>query len=57
MLIDVVYEARGGSDRGKTPMSEEYFISPTPMSLYCGVFRSGMLFASFVMALGVMKSN
>ena len=57
MLIDVVCEAGGGSDQGNTPISEEFLIRPTPMSLHYGVFRSGMLFASFVMALGVMKSN
>ena len=44
MLIDAVCEAGGGSDEGKTPISEEYLIRPTPMSLYFGVFRSGTLF-------------
>ena len=57
VLIYAVCEEGGGLDEGKTPISEEYLIRPTPMSLYCGVFRSRMLFASFVMALGVMKSN
>ena len=57
MLIDAVYEAGGGSDKGKTPINEDSLTRPTPMSLYCGVFRSGTLFASFVMALGVMKSS
>ena len=57
MLIDAVCEARGGLDEGKTPISEESLIRPTPMSLYCRVFGSRTLFASFVMALGVMKSN
>ena len=57
MLMDAVCEVRGGSDEGKTPISEEYLIRPTPMSLYYGVFRRRTLFASFVMELGVMKSN
>ena len=57
MLIDVVCEAGEGSNEGKTPMSEEYLIITTPMSLYYRVFKRGTLFASFVMALGVMKSN
>ena len=57
MLIDAVCEAGGGSDEGKTPISEESLIRPTPMPLYYGVFKSETLFASFVMALGVMKSN
>ena len=57
MLMYAICEARGGSDEGKIPISEESLIRPTPMSLYCRVFRSGMLFASFVMALVVMKSN
>ena len=30
MLIDVVCEAGGGLDEGKTPISEEYLIRPTP---------------------------
>ena len=57
MLIDVVCEAGGGSDEGKTPISEESLIRPTPMSLYYGVFRREMIFSSLVMVLGVMKSN
>ena len=57
MLIDAVCEVGGGSNQGKNPMSEESLIRPNLMSLYCGVFRSGMLFQSFVMELGVMKSN
>ena len=32
ILIDVVCEAGGGLDNGKTPMSDESLISPTPMS-------------------------
>ena len=36
MLIDAVCEVGGGSDEGKTPISEESLIRPTPMSLYYG---------------------
>ena len=57
MLIDAVSKAGVGSGEGKTPIREESLIRHTPMSLYCGVFRSETLFASSVMALGVMKSN
>ena len=57
MLIDEICEAGGGFDNGKTPISEESLIRPTLMSLYCGVVKSGMLFASLAIALGVMKSN
>ena len=57
MLIDAVFKAGGGFGNGNNPISEESLIRPTPMSSYCGVFRSRMLFASFIMALGVMKSN
>ena len=57
MLIYVVYEVGGGSDEGKTPISEESLIRPTPIPLYSGVFRRRILFASFVMELGVMKYN
>ena len=57
MLIDAICEAGVGFGIGKNPINEESLIRPTPMSLYCGVFKSGTLFASFVMALGMMKSN
>ena len=57
MSIDAVCEARGGYDKGNTPINEEFFLRPTPMSLYYGVFKSGTLLASFVMALGVTKYN
>ena len=57
MLIDAVCEAGGGSDEGNMPITEYPLIIPTPFSLYYVVFRSGTLFASFVMELGVMKSN
>ena len=57
MLIDMVCETGGWSNEGKTPISEDSLIRPTPMYLYYGVFKSGTLFASFVIALGVMKSS
>ena len=32
ILMDAVRKERGGSNEGKTPISEEYLMRPTPMS-------------------------
>ena len=57
VCMDAVCEVGGIFDNEKTPMSEESLRRPTPMFRYCRVVRSGTFFASFEIALGVMKSN